>query len=65
MTKKDYKAIASVINSAYEAAIQHENDTPRHILNRLTNRMASMLSEDNPRFDANLFWDACNPDSKE
>lgn len=59
MTRKDYVRIAAVFASTKPAP--REGDTARALyVWRLTvARMATVLSDDNPRFDADRFHDAC------
>ena len=46
MTRKDYEAIANILNS------HNAND-------QMIEDFARMLRNDNPRFDDSQFWDAC------
>lgn len=57
MTKKDYIAIASAIETAYAT---HDDDRlDMRFLKHLSNMVADKLSEDNPRFDRAKFLKAC------
>ena len=54
MTKKDYIAIANVIN----AAMWEDKADPATITS-LVAKFAAIFAEDNPRFDAQRFFAAC------
>ena len=53
MTQKDYKMLAGVVKHT-------ERDNNNNlILSDLLERLAANLSYDNPRFDAERFFEAC------
>ena len=60
MTRKDYVMIAETIKGAinYEQNFNN-NETGAEVLKKFSVTLAMMLREDNPRFDANRFFDAC------
>ena len=60
MTRKDYVMIAETIKGAvnYEQNFNN-NEAGAEVLKKFSVTLAMMLREDNPRFDANRFFDAC------
>ncbi len=54
MTKKDYILIAKVIRSYLQAEITGESYS-------LTTGMADILKNDNPKFNRERFYQACQP----
>ena len=60
MTRKDYQLIAEVIAGAinYEAEFNN-NEIGADALKKLSVSLAMALRADNPRFDTNRFFDAC------
>ena len=52
MTRKDYQTLAKVVRA------QHET-LPYNTLAFLIGTLSNELAADNPRFDADRFWDAC------
>ncbi len=61
MTRKDYELLASAISVNYEFAVKHrkEQPTPDFVIELLTQTLASVLKEDNPKFDKEKFFKAC------
>jgi hypothetical protein len=55
MTRKDYRAIAEVLNAEYLGATENVAAITVH---RVARRLAERLAEDNPRFDRHRFMDA-------
>jgi len=57
MTRKDYVATAEILNkNAYELG--------SNLLDTLANQFIEMFENDNPRFNADKFWEACFNESK-
>ena len=54
-TKKDYKAIAEILNKAHETSPTDVNEVLDYVRRELT----QLFAADNPRFDADRFADAC------
>ena len=52
MTRKDYAALARVVQAMHEVA-------PYNTLAYLIGTLSEELKADNPRFDHDRFWDAC------
>lgn len=52
MTRKDYIATASILESI-------KNDMPEHVHFTLVDMFAEMMQQDNPRFDSRRFFSAC------
>jgi len=51
MTRKDYIATASILESV-------KDEMPKHIHFTLVDMFAEMMEKDNPRFDAKRFFEA-------
>ena len=60
MTRKDYVLIAEAIKGAvsYETEF-NSNEAGADALKKFSVTLASLLLADNPRFDVNRFFDAC------
>lgn len=65
MTRKDYEKIAEVLRETYGESPVDDlymagwNSGLKHAVRDITCRMAAMLEQDNPRFDADKFLKAC------
>lgn len=65
MTRKDYEKIAGVLRESYVEDPETDlymagwNSGLKHAVRDITCRMAAMLEQDNPRFDAENFLKAC------
>lgn len=63
MTKKDFVAIAKIINASYQAAKKLDNEPHTTSYQQFTEQVAAalagMLKIDNDRFDINKFMIAC------
>jgi hypothetical protein len=63
MTKKHYEAIASILRGSYEVAQENEQngmaigETER--VEVLANELAAYFTQDNPRFNREMFLTAC------
>ena len=57
MTRKDYVATAEILN-------QNADALGANLLDTLTNQFIEMFENDNPRFNADKFWEACFKESK-
>jgi hypothetical protein len=60
MTRKDYVMIAEAIQGAvnYEQNFNN-NEAGADALKKFSVMLSALLMADNPRFDANRFFDAC------
>ena len=58
MTRKDYVKIAEVLRSANETHGKHGH---WHVVHEIEQKLANVLAEDNPRFDRERFYKACEP----
>lgn len=60
MTRKDYVLIAEAIKGAvsYEAEFNN-NEAGADALKKFSVTLSALLLSDNPRFDVNRFFDAC------
>lgn len=60
MTRKDYVLIAEAIKGAvsYEAEFNN-NEAGAEALKKFSVTLSALLLSDNPRFDVNRFFDAC------
>jgi hypothetical protein len=60
MTRKDYELIAGILKGAhnYEATF-NDNEKGAKAIEGITHTFASMLATTNPRFNRELFLDAC------
>ena len=52
MTRKDYVATSEILN-------KNADELGSNLLDTLTNQFIEMFEKDNPRFDADRFWEAC------
>jgi len=59
MTKKDYIAIAAVINRVHQAF--DWDPAAQDAITSITDGLCRMLATDNPRFDRDRFMKACQP----
>ena len=60
MTRKDYVLIAEAIKGAVSYELEfNTNEAGADALKKFSVTLASLLMADNPRFDCNLFFDAC------
>ena len=60
MTKKDYIKIAGAFKTNIEGAVDNgHHGTGRQRVYVLANQIATVLREDNPRFDVERFLEAC------
>lgn len=60
MTRKDYVLIAEAIKGAVSYEVEfNSNEAGADALKKFSVTLASLLLADNPRFDANRFFDAC------
>ena len=60
MTRRDFEAIAQIISTLREDAIQDTRDLTKWIdSNDLVNQLADYLLNQNPRFDFDRFYNAC------
>jgi hypothetical protein len=57
MTRKDYKAIADVLNEQQKDFSEH--DDGRMLLAIIASRLSQYMAQDNPRFDRSKFLTAC------
>jgi len=58
MTRKDYVAIAKIINGYFGSADQHDGLTA-NVHDFLIDPFIDLLANDNPNFDKERFWEAC------
>lgn len=58
MTRKDYVAIAKIINSYFDLADQHDG-LNANVHDFLIDPFVDLLAKDNPNFDKDRFWEAC------
>jgi len=58
MTKKDYEAFAEILNYTYQKSAQYLKK-PDRLIEHLAEDIATILAEDNPRFDRERFLTAC------
>jgi hypothetical protein len=56
MTRKDYEAIAEVIERLAE---KYRHDEGRHIVAEFAEDIAEVMTNDNPRFNRDTFYRAC------
>ena len=60
MTKKDYVAIARIINTSNrETGDKAANQARKHLLDCVANDLADIMERDNPKFDRARFLTAC------
>lgn len=60
MTRKDYVLIAEAIKGAVSYEMEfNNNEAGADSLKKFSVTLASLLMADNPRFDVNRFFDAC------
>jgi hypothetical protein len=57
MTRKDYVATAEILN-------RNADELGSNLLDTLANQFIEMFENDNPRFNADKFWEACFNGSK-
>jgi hypothetical protein len=57
MTRKDYVATAEILN-------KNADELGSNLLDTLANQFIEMFENDNPRFNADKFWEACFNESK-
>jgi hypothetical protein len=57
MTRKDYVATAEILN-------RNADELGSNLLDTLANQFIEMFENDNPRFNADKFWEACFNESK-
>jgi len=58
MTRKDYVAIAQIINNYFDKA-DHHDALVANVHDFLIDPFIDLLANDNPNFDKEKFWDAC------
>ena len=58
MTKKDYIAIAGVLNHFYHTQALNENKMPEAGILDVANALGDIMETDNPRFDRDRFINA-------
>jgi len=64
MTRKDYVATAEILNNYL---VRNNSETHPQLVaefDELVEDFIKMFEADNPRFDAERFWEACYNDSK-
>jgi hypothetical protein len=60
MTKKDYVAIAAVMNCIYDATVDTDYARgTRNTRDTLSRQLADLMARDNPKFDRARFLTAC------
>lgn len=59
MTRKDYVAIAEVINQHVIQADAHQDITGFFAISGIAAGIATVMENDNPRFDRDKFLKAC------
>jgi hypothetical protein len=59
MDRKHYRAIASIINKAYDDSIDHSYDTQG--IKDIIQGLSDFFASDNPRFDKTKFFNTCIP----
>ena len=57
MTRKDYVATAEILN-------KNADELGSNLLDILANQFIEMFENDNPRFNADRFWEACFKESE-
>jgi hypothetical protein len=57
MTRKDYVSTAEILN-------KNADELGSNLLDTLANQFIEMFENDNPRFNADKFWEACFNESK-
>jgi hypothetical protein len=66
MHKTDYELIAEVIHDAQVEETKEDSEGVVDLSNgaiwNLMLKMAARLEEENPRFDAEIFFEACTPE---
>jgi len=58
MTRKDYVAVANIINGYFNSADQHDGLTA-NVHDFLIDPFIELFEKDNPNFDSHKFWEAC------
>ena len=61
MTRKDYVKFAAVAKEMAETFGRHGH---WHVVREFEIRMAGIFAADNPRFDRERFYRACEPDAE-
>lgn len=61
MTRKDYVTTATILRDYGPAAT---NVIDSHTFANLVDQFAAMFTDDNPRFDATKFYEACGLDAE-
>ena len=59
MTRKDYVEVAKIINNYFNDADQHDGLTA-NVNDYLIDPFIKLFENDNPNFNAEKFWEACN-----
>ena len=59
MTRKHYELIAEAIRQARNDVKPFYQPTPEAFIGRLIDRLVTALSNDNPRFNEEVFREAC------
>ena len=58
MTRKDYVAVAKIINNYFDLADKHDG-LNANVHDFLIDPFIEFFGNDNPNFDADKFWEAC------